>query len=131
MTFTLGNGDSFTVTAKNKRKSTHWGQEHYAYTIVIERNGLEYKTTFHDSAVNYWHNRGPSEQMLKSALDSVLMDYNAYDSNKEFNDFIDEYGYDYEDEKGVKAYIGCFETYTYLNRLFTLEELNEIAEMVD
>lgn len=130
-TYTLRDGSTFTVTAKNKRKSKHWGQEHFAYTIVIERDGLTYKTTYHDSAMNFYHNQGATEQMINSALNCVVMDYYAYDSNRDFNDFIDEYGYDYEDENGVKAYNGCFEAYTYLKRLFSIEEIDEIAEMTD
>ena len=124
-------GESFKVTAKNKRKSNQWGQPHFAYTIVIERDGLTYKTTYHDSPMNYWHGHGADEQMLNSALDSILMDANSYDSNKILCDFMDEYGYDYEENKGVEAYVDCFEVYTYLNRMFTLEEQGEINEMVD
>ena len=130
-TYTLKSGEQFTVTAKNKRKSNHWGQEHFAYTIVIERDGLTYKTTYHDSAMNFYHNQGATEQMINSALNCVVMDYYAYDSNDALYDFLNEYGYDYEDDKGIKAYIGCFEAYIYLSRMFSIEEIDEISEMTD
>ena len=129
--FALKSGATFKVTAKNKRKSNQWGQTHFAYTIVIVRDGLEYKTTYHDSPMNYWHNHGADERMLLSAIDSILMDSHSYEENTNLCDFMDEYGYDYEEEKGVKAYLGCFEAYTYINRMFTLEEQMEIEEMVD
>lgn len=124
-------GASFKVTAKNKRKSNHWGQTHYAYTIVLQRDGLEYKTTYHDSPMNYYHNRGADEKMLLSALDSILMDGHSYEENTNLNDFLAEYGYDYEDKEGVKAYLGCLDVYTNLNKMFSIEEQMEIEEMVD
>ena len=130
-TYVMQDGSTFKVTAKNKRKSHKWGQEHYAYTIVLVRNGMRLTFPFHDSAYNMARGKGADEQMLNQAMDAILLDYDAYDYNRTIDEFIEEFGYDREDMAKVsKIYNECMETYFNLNKLFTTEEMNEINEMI-
>lgn len=130
-TYTLSDRTSFKVTAKNKRKSNKWGQEHYAYTIVLEYDGMRLTFPFHDSAYNMARGKGADEQMLNQAIDAILMDYDAYDYNRTIDEFIEEFGHDREDMAKVsKIYDECRETYFNLSKLFTIEQLNEINEII-
>ena len=130
-TYTLSNGKTVKVTAKNKRKSTKWGQEHFAYTLTMEVDDKMYKTTFHDSAVNCWHGIGATEKMIDSAIYCIIMDYDSYDYNPVLEDFIDEYGYDPEEKTGRIVYEDCKATYEALNQMFTRSEMEELYDLAD
>jgi hypothetical protein len=131
-TYELPNGTKVKVTAKNKRVAKRFmNAEHYAYTITIEVGDKMFKTTYHDSIRNYNIGKGATEEMIDTALDCILMDYDSYDYNPDLNDFMDEYGYDPEDDKGEKVYKACKATFDALNAMFTRQELEDLANMVD
>lgn len=131
-TYELPNGTKVKVTAKNKRVAKKFmNAEHYAYTITIEVGDKMFKTTYHDSIRNYNIGKGATEEMIDTALDCILMDYDSYDYNPDLNDFMDEYGYDPEDDKGEKVYKACKATFDALNAMFTRQELEDLTNMVD
>lgn len=131
-TYELPNGTKVKVTAKNKRVAKKFmNAEHYAYTITIEAGDKMFKTTYHDSIRNYNIGKGATEEMIDTALDCILMDYDSYDYNPDLNDFMDEYGYDPEDDKGEKVYKACKATFDALNAMFTRQELEDLTNMVD
>jgi hypothetical protein len=131
-TYELPNGTKVKVTAKNKRVAKRFmNAEHYAYTITIEVGDKMFKTTYHDSIRNYNIGKGATEEMIDTALDCILMDYDSYDYNPDLNDFMDEYGYDPEDDKGEKVYKACKATFDALNAMFTRQELEDLTNMVD
>lgn len=131
-TYELPNGTKVKVTAKNKRVAKKFmNAEHYAYTITIEVGDKMFKTTFHDSIRNYQLGKGATEEMIDTALDCILMDYDSYDYADDLNDFMDEYGYDPEDDKGEKVYKACKATFEALNAMFTRKELEDLTNMVD
>jgi hypothetical protein len=131
-TYELPNGTKVKVTAKNKRVAKKFmNAEHYAYTITIEVGDKMFKTTYHDSIRNYQLGKGATKEMIDTALDCILMDYDSYDYNPDLNDFMDEYGYDPEDDKGEKVYKACKATFDALNAMFTRQELEDLANMVD
>lgn len=131
-TYELPNGTKVKVTAKNKRVAKKFmNAEHYAYTITIEVGDKMFKTTYHDSIRNYNIGKGATEEMIDTALDCILMDYDSYDYNPDLNDFMDEYGYDPEDDKGEKVYKACKATFEALNAMFTRKELEDLTNMVD
>lgn len=131
-TYELPNGTKVKVTAKNKRVAKKFmNAEHYAYTITIEVGDKMFKTTYHDSIRNYNIGKGATEEMIDTALDCILMDYDSYDYNPDLNDFMDEYGYDPEDDKGEKVYKACKATFNALNAMFTRQELEDLTNMVD
>lgn len=130
-TYTLSNGTEVKVTAKNKRVAKKFmDAEHYAYTITIEVDDKMFKTTFHDSVRNYQFGKGATKEMIDTALDCILMDYDSYDYNQNLQDFMDEYGYDPEDNTGEKVFNACKATFNALNEMFSREDLNELNEMV-
>lgn len=130
-TYTLSSGTQVKVTAKNKRVSNHWGHLHYAYTIVIDVDGDTYKTTFHDSGMNYSRGVSYPKDLINSAVNCTMLDADSYDHNPTLEEFLDEYGYDWEDENGYKAFAGCREAYERISRMLTLDEQNELVEMTD
>lgn len=130
-TYTLSNGREVKVTAKNKRVSKHWGTEHYAYTIVIDVDGDSYKTTYHDSGMNYVRGVSYPKTLIGNAVNCILLDADSYDCNPTLVDFLDEYGYDSEGDEGRKAFEGCREAYEAMNRLLGRNERNELVELTD
>lgn len=129
--YTLSTGKQVKVTAKNKRVAKKFfGQEHYAYTITIEVDDKVFKTTFHDSINNYRRGKGATSEMIDTAVDCIGMDYDSYDYNPDLNDFLDEYGYDPEEDKGRKVYEACKATFNALNQMFTREEMGELSDIV-
>jgi hypothetical protein len=131
-TYELPNGTKVKVTAKNKRVAKKFmNAEHYAYTITIEVGDKMFKTTYHDSIRNYNIGKGATEEMIDTALDCILMDYDSYDYNPGLSDFMDEYGYDPEDDNGEKVYKACKATFDALNAMFTRQELEDLTNMVD
>ena len=131
-TYDLPDGRKAKVTAKNKRvaKKFH-GAEHYAYTITIEVDDKMFKTTYHDSIHNYRAGVGATEAMIDNALYCILMDYDSYDFNPSLQDFMDEYGYDPEEDKGEKVFYACKATFEGLNAMFSREDLNALNKAVD
>jgi len=125
------NGREVKVTAKNKRVAKKWGGAHYAYTITIEVDDKLFKTTFHDSVMNYMRRQGMTKETLYTALDCIFMDYDSYDYNPNLGDFMDEYGYDPEEDEGEKVFNACKQTYNALNAMFSREDLNAFTEAVD
>jgi hypothetical protein len=126
-TYTLSNGKVVTATAKNKRvtKKFH-GSDHYAYTIVLESDGHYFKTSFHDSVYNYRANKGATEEMINNAIYCIILDGDSYKANPNFNDFINEFGYDEDDKNGRKVYDGCKKTYECLCAMFTEDEIDSL-----
>ena len=54
----------------------------------------------------------------------MLMDAMAYENCFNLDDFMDEFGYDYEQSKDAeKVYKNCERQYKKLHRLFTEEEI--------
>lgn len=130
-TYDLPDGRKVKVTAKNKRVAKKFmNAEHYAYTITVEVDDKMFKTTFHDSVRNYQLGKGATEEMIDTALDCILMDYDSYDYNPNLQDFMDGYGYDPEDNTGEKVFNACKATFNALNEMFSREDLNELNEMV-
>jgi len=128
--FTLSDGRLVKVSAKNRRTSTIWSDTHYAYTITVTCGNDSYKTTFHDSPMNYNHGVKVTMGMLDDALYCLLSDYDAYDSNPTYRDFAISFGY--EDEKeGMKAYKTCKAAYDGLSAMFSRSDLSELNSMVN
>ena len=124
---------------------------HKEYKLTLSYKGEEFNFTFHDSVYNY-------EKKIKldkmDALNSILLDANAYEQSRDEKEFLNEFGYDEFDlynyyqngytfadmygfaadkdvdtlKAGLKAYKECERTYNALNRIFTSEELDELHE---
>lgn len=126
------NGRVVSVSATKQRASTALlGCMHYAYTIRIECDGKHYTTTFHDSRRNYLIGKGATSEMIDSAVDSLICDYDAYDRNQYLEDFLDEYGYgEIFRKEGEKAFKACRKTYLALKDMLTEKDLEELNAIV-
>ena len=127
----LKNGITLRVTAKNKRKSNKWGQEHYAYTIVIDNGrGVTWKDTYHDSAYNMAKGKGATKEMLLDAVGCMVMDAYAYLNHKDNAFlFLVDYGYgDEEKGEGMRAYFSCQDTYGAFEWMVGKDGLEELYE---
>ena len=124
---------------------------HKQYRLTLSYNGEEFNFTYHDSVYNY----GKKIKLNKmDALNSILIDANAYEHVRDEKEFLNEFGYDEFDlynyykngwsfaemygccakkdvdnlKAGLKAYKECERTYNALNRIFTSNELDELHE---
>ena len=89
------------------------------YSVVLKYNGNSITMLFHDNYKN--------ESEKDDFLYALLMDAMAYENCFNLADFMDEFGYDYEDkDKAEKAYKACEKQYNKLHRLFTEEEIKEL-----
>lgn len=91
------------------------------YSVVLKYNGNSISMLFHD---NYKNESGKDEFLY-----ALLMDAMAYENCFNLADFMNEFGYDYEDEdKAEKVYKACERQNNKLHRLFTYEEINRLQE---
>lgn len=101
---------------------------HKEYKLTLSYKGNEYNFTYHDSVYN-WQNNIKLDKM--DALNSILLDANAYEQSRDEKEFLNEFGYDKDVDTlkaGLKAYKECERTYDALNRIFTSAELDELHE---
>ena len=89
------------------------------YSVVLKYNGNSITILFHD---NYRNESGKDEFLY-----ALLMDAMAYENCFNLDDFMDEFGYGYEQkEEAEKVYKACKRQYNKLHRLFTEEEIKEL-----
>lgn len=89
------------------------------YSVVLEYNGNSITMLFHDNYKN--------ESEKDDFLYALLMDAMVYENCFSLSDFMDEFGYGYEQRKEAeKAYKACEKQYNKLHRLFTEEEIKEL-----
>lgn len=89
------------------------------YSVVLKYNGNSISILFHD---NYKNESGKDEFLY-----ALLMDAMAYENCFNLADFMDEFGYDYDQRKEAeKVYKACERQYKKLHRLFTEEEIEEL-----
>lgn len=89
------------------------------YSVVLEYNGNSITMLFHD---NYKNESGKDDFLY-----ALLMDAMAYENCFNLTDFMDEFGYDYEQRKDAeKAFKACERQYNKLHRLFTEKEIEEL-----
>ena len=91
------------------------------YSVVLKYNGNSITMLFHD---NYKNESGKDDFLY-----ALLMDGMAYENCFNLADFMDEFGYDYEDkDKAQKVYKACERQNNKLHRLFTYDEINRLQE---
>lgn len=127
---------------------------HKQYRLALIYKGCAYEFTYHDSINNY--NKG-NKLNKEDALYSVIADSNCYESSRNEEDFLNEFGYNdnklytyykrgvslnnlynycYTDnmkdvellKTGLKAYRACKETSFALHNMFNKEEFEELQE---
>lgn len=89
------------------------------YSVVLKYNGNSITMLFHDN----YRNESEKDEFLYA----LLMDAMAYENCFNLADFMDEFGYGYDQrEEAEKAYKACERQYKKLHRLFTEEEIEEL-----
>lgn len=91
------------------------------YSVVLKYNGNSITMLYHD---NYKNESGKNEFLYALLLDGL-----AYENCYNLADFMDEFGYDYDNlDKAKKAYKACERQCKKLHRLFTEEEIEQLQE---
>ena len=138
-----------TILEKETKPSPVTNGNHTEYKLKLSYKGNEYNFIYHDSVYSY-------EKKIKlnkdDALNSILLDANAYEQSKDEKEFLDAFFcnvsdlyedymrgmelhemYDYSAKKdvdelkaGLKAYRACRGTYNALQNMFTEDELSQL-----
>lgn len=133
------NGIEFSVTAhkrRTERKSFGRGYSgdptHYTYTITIKRGEVAEDFKFHDSIYNYQRGITETEDMINGALDCIISEYYDWKNCSSAEDFAEEFGYDYYEEKRhVNAvWKAISKNGEKVERLFSEDEIEEISTFV-
>lgn len=112
--------DKIKTTKSYKSKSNQTSGN--KYQIKIQYNNVIVSMIFHDNYLN--------ESDKKSFIYSLMMDAMAYENSRNIKDFMSEIGY--EDEKqAVKIYNACKKQHERFNKLFTLNEQNQISKLLE
>lgn len=95
------------------------------YSVVIKYNGNCITMLYHD---NYLNDSGKEEFLY-----ALLVDSFAYEECYNLADFMDNFGYDYDQkDKAMKAYKSCARQYNKLHRLFNEQEIEQLqSEILD
>ena len=89
------------------------------YSVVLKYNGNSITMLYHDNYKN--------ESDKDNFLYALLLDGLAYENCYNLADFMDEFGYDYDNlDKAKKAYKACERQCEKLYRLFTHEEIEQL-----
>jgi hypothetical protein len=134
--YKLSNGTEVKVYLQKKgteSSKTFFGFNGYndVYKLIIVAYGEKFTTTYHNSVVNY--GKPIKEQDINDAVDCIVGDFMAYKDYPNINEFLHEFGYDFDDEveykRGVRAYNGCCSTYVRLGQMFTADEVIELGNI--
>lgn len=91
------------------------------YSVILKYKGNSISMLFHD---NYKNDSGKDEFLY-----ALLMDGLAFANCFNLADFMDEFGYDYDNlTQAKKAFDSCARQLVKLQRLFTEEEIEQLQE---
>lgn len=89
-----------------------------AYRITLTYKGKKCSFTFHDN----YRNASTKEEIIES----LLLDADAYNNARNFEDFCFEFGYNSDSIKALKVYNACKKQADKLSRLFTNAEVEQL-----
>ena len=84
--------------------------------VTIRNKSTRKRATFDYWGSMYEPNQD-NEDGLKGALDCILLDIEAYENARDFNDFCAEFGYDADSRKAENIYKACGKELEKFNRV--------------
>ncbi len=93
-----------------------------AYRITLTYKGHRCGFTFHDN----FKNSSTKEEIIES----LLIDADAYNNARNFEDFCFEFGYDVSDSEAYKIYTACKKQADKVSRLFTNAEIEQLRSEI-
>ena len=111
------------IKYKGKAINPDWKDDternYYSFEIRTQKGTMS--GTFWDSIHNTQRNNKPTEYDILACL-------TKYDPGT-FEEFCSDYGYDEDSRTAEKIYIAVVREYKQLERIFTTEQLEELAEI--
>lgn len=132
--YKLSDGTEVKVHLQKKGECNNWFGLgwHDLYRVIMDFGYGKFTTTFHNSPANY--HRPIKEEDIDCAVECIIDDFLAYKDFPNINDFLHNFGYDFDDEeeykRGVRAYNGCCSTYVRLGQCVKAEELIELSNKI-
>jgi hypothetical protein len=114
---------TLTIERANPQTEPIWKGPHgYQYKVTLQNDRGKYTFDFWDSLAAKEEGRAkPSAYSVLACLDQLYAD--------DFEDFCNEFGYDSDSRTAEKTYNAMLEQDRHLRKLFTLDELEKLAEV--
>ena len=93
-----------------------------AYRITLTHKGRRCSFIFNDN----YHNDSTKEDIINC----LLMDADAYNNSRNFEDFAEEFGYSADSIKAYNIYKACKKQAEKVSRLFIDEEVNQLKDEI-
>lgn len=100
----------------------------YQITVVANNNLIYFR--FYDSIYNTQNKIKLTKDRINEAFDSFLADAISYEQNQNYIDFIDEFGYEYDDFNSKQIFYACKQAYEKCLKLMTTEKMYEIVNSI-
>lgn len=99
------------------------------YNVRLRINGVDFKTEFHDSIINYINSTRSADIEIFAC---VFGDKICADIVKDLQDFCEQFGYDKIEDlrKAQRAYRLCRKTQKYFERVLIPDELQKLSELL-
>lgn len=98
------------------------------FPVVVAEESFCYRMGMVHSTKDKFGNIKPKPPRAASVLHSLLLDAGA--ERVGFESWCDEYGYDVDSRKALRAYVACQKTAVKLANIFTSSQLETLREMM-
>lgn len=100
------------------------------YNVRLRINGVDYKTEFHDSIMNYINGTRSADVEIFAC---VFRDKECVDSVDDLQDFCEQFGYDKIEDlrKAQRAYRGCKKAQKYIKRVLIPSDIEKVSELLN
>lgn len=96
------------------------------YRFKLTRGDRSFSTRYNDSVRN-----SGKDPNVAGALECVISDMYAYRNTLNYRDFCQEFGYEEDAYRGIRAYNACKRTSEQLGKMFTDNELESIGNVMN
>ena len=96
----------------------------YRVTLTNTETGYKFTTSYNNSRAN-----GECRPDINDIIYCLLSDRSCYNSCIDFNDFVDNFGYENNAKRAYRAFTGCQKTALDLENLLTPEQLEQLSEL--
>lgn len=96
----------------------------YRVTLANTETGYKFTTSYNNSRAN-----GERKPDVNDIIYCLLSDRSCYNSCIDFNDFVDNFGYENDAKQAYRAFTGCQRTAVNLENLLNPEQLEQLDEL--
>ena len=123
----------FNIEYIGRTINRHWNDNIYrdTYQITVGANNNLIYFRFYDSIYNTQNKIKLTKDRINEAFFSFINDAIIYEHNQNYIDFIDEFGYEYDDFNSKQIFYACKQAYEKCLKLMTKEKMYEIVNQLN